>query len=378
MRDSIKRILREEYKSLLPEQRKPKEVEGCGVFSDIDERDFCKVVEKELSDNLSEYKNLMANLLEKYFKSDDRISKIQMEKLDSESEIVKVGFKEIDDVVKLISANCPSGKDVALKEKNKWISKYNLYFKDENGKYHLLNRLNTNYTAMAVLITIFYEELLEQVRAWTSRKTTPSVLFAKDWIDHFFNPKIPLIDPRKGWRDDMTRTSTELVDTPNPISVFDKTFNPQDFEIEESEYHNKFMKALEQVRKKGFKTEDLFEKKLKEEGIEYKRYGYDYSFVDMVLGVDFLIKQRKKGSDFWVPVQVKSHFKERFNLIDKFKCTKIIKPELIESEQDFMIGDIRGFKEYFCEDQTYCRKNNTKKVYAPPSVDYFSSRDWEI
>lgn len=375
----MKYIIKEsQYKKLFSEQSKGKEIEGCGVFGNLNDREFCKSVEKEISSNLSEYRPLMEGLLKKYFTSDDRISEIQMEQLNNESEIVKEGFKQIDEVVQLISKNCPEAKKVATQLKNKWISKYNIYFKDGSGNYHLLNRLDTNYTAMAVLITIFYKSLIEQVREWTSRRATPSKLFVKDWIDHFFNPKIPLIDPRKGWDEDITQTQKPLGETPNPVTIFNKAFNPKEFEIEESQVHRDFMKALEQVRNKGFKTEDLFEKMLDEKNIVNKRYGYDYSFVDMILGIDFLIQQTRKGSDYWVPVQVKSSFKELYNLIDIFKCTKVIKPELINinGEGDFKIGDVRGFEEYFCEEHNYCRTTD-KKVYAPSSVDYLGSREFE-
>lgn len=373
-------ITESQYVTLLSEQRKPREIEGCNVFGDANKKEFCKSVEKEISENLSEYSPQMENLLRKYFTSDEKISQIQMEQLNNESDIVIDGFNKINEVVDLIKINCPQGSQVANKLKDKWLSKYNLYFKDGLGKYHLLNRLDTNYTAMAVLITFFYEDLLTQVRNWTNRKKTPSDLFVKDWISHFFDSKVPLIDPRKGWEQDLTGTQKELKKTPNPISIFNKVLNPREFEIGESEYHKDFMKALQQVRDKGFKTEDLFEKMLKENNIVYKRYGYDYSFVDMVLGIDFLIKQTKRGSDYWVPVQVKSSFRELYNLVDMFKCTKVIKPELtiIDGKQDFKIGDIRGFNEYFCEEHNYCRKETLKKVYAPSSVDYFSSKEGQI
>jgi hypothetical protein len=362
----------------LSEQSKSKEIEGCGVFNDINKKEFCKSAEKEISANLSEYSPQMEKLLKKYFNSDDRITDVQMEQLNSESEIVIQGFEKIEEVVKLISRNCPQAKQVAEKLKNQWLSKYNIYFKDSNGQYHLLNRLDTNYTAMAVLITIFYEDLISQVREWTSRKTTPSSFFVKDWIDHFFNSKVPLIDPRKGWENEITRTQKPLSETPNPVFIFNKVFKPKDFKVQESDYHRDFMKALQQVRDKGFKTEDLFEKKLNEKNIVNKRYGYDYSFVDMILGIDFLIQQTRRGADYWVPVQVKSSFRELYNLVDMFKCTKVIKPELtkIDGKDDFKIGDIRGFEEYFCEEHNYCRTTD-KKVYAPPSVDYFGSSEWE-
>lgn len=373
-------ITESQYKTLLSEQRKPKEIEGCSVFTNMNDREFCKAVENEISENLSEYSPLMENLLKKYFSSNEKISEIQMEQLNDESQIVIDGFDKIEEVVDLISVNCPEARKVATKLKNDWLSKYNIYFKDAQGRYHLLNRLDTNYTAMAVLITFFYEDLIEQVRIWTNKKTTPSKLFVKDWISHFFDSKVPLIDPRKDWRSDITKSQEELKKTPNPVTIFNKVLSPRGFEIEESQYQRDFMKALEQVRNKGFKTEDLFEKMLEKNNIVYKRYGYDYSFVDMILGIDFLIQETKRGSDYWVPVQVKSSFKERYNLVDKFKCTKVIKPALekINGKDDFVIGDIRGFDEYFCEDQKYCRKDDKKKVYAPLSVDYFASREGQI
>lgn len=371
-------ITESQYKNLLFEQSKTKEIEGCGVFSDMNLREFCKSAEKEISSNLSEYSPQMEKLLKKYFTSDERISEIQMEQLDNESDIVLDGFEKIEEVVNLISRNCPQARGVAERLKNQWISKYNIYFKDGNGKYHLLNRLDTNYTAMAVLVTIFYTDLISQVRTWTGRKTTPSSFFVKDWIDHFFNPKVPLIDPRKDWERDVTKTQGPLENTPNPVTIFNKVFNPQGFEIQDSDFHKNFMKALKQVRDKGFKTEDLFEKMLNDKKIVHKRYGYDYSFVDMILGIDFLIQQTRKGEDYWVPVQVKSTFRELYNLIDTLKCTKVIKPELtkINGKDDFKIGDIRGFEEYFCEEHNYCRKTD-KKVYAPSSIDYFGSIEAE-
>ena len=289
-------ITENQYKNLLSEQSRTKEIEGCSVFSDMNMREFCKVAEKEISSNLSEYSPQMEKLLKKYFTNEDRISEIQMEQLNNESDIVLDGFKQIEEVVELISRNCPQAKQVSEKLKNQWISKYNIYFKDGNGKYHLLNRLDTNYTAMAVLITIFYEDLISQVRSWTDRKRTPSSFFVKDWIDHFFNPKVPLIDPRKNWENDVLKTQKQLEDTPNPVSIFNEVFNPRGFEIQDSDFHKNFMKALQQVRNKGFKTEDLFEKMLNDKKIVYKRYGYDYSFVDMILGIDFLIQQTRKGT----------------------------------------------------------------------------------
>ena len=92
---------------------------------------------------------------------------------------------------------------------------------------------------------------------------------------------------------------------------------------------------------------------------------------------DFLIKSNRNNEDYWIPVQVKTSKKERFNLIDKLKCTRVIKPtlETIGGKEDFQIGDIKGFYEYFCQDNKFCRVDNQKK---PPSwMDYLASDSYD-
>jgi len=239
----------------------PSSIKGCRVFKNKDLKEFCDASEKLISSELDSYTPKMEHLLKKYFTSDDRIKTIEMEKLSEESPIVANGFKQIDDVVNLLNKNCPSAKSIGEGLKKKWLSEYNVYFKDSGNNYHLLNRLDTNYTAMAVLITTYYQKLIEQVRSWTGKKMTPSSLFVRDWVDHFFNPSIPLIDPRKNWERDMTGISKELETLPHPISVFNMVLKPTDFALEDSDFHRNFMSALEDVRNKGFKTEDIFEKR---------------------------------------------------------------------------------------------------------------------
>lgn len=349
-------------------------IEGCKVFSNKNEKEFCIAVESEISNNLDTYQPAMEKMLKTYFSTNSKIKSVQLEELYEFSPMVVKGFEEINEVVTKISSNCSEARGKGEKLKNKWLSKYNVYFKDSNDNYHLLNRLDTNYTAMSVLITIYYRQLIEQVREWTTIKSTPSSFFVKDWVQHFFNTNIVLIDPRKNIESDVKKTQTKLQKLPNPLTIFDSVLKPESFEIEESPDQKNFFKALEQVRSKGFQTEDLFEKKLKENDITYIRYSGDYSFVDMILGIDFLIKQNRKGRDYWVPVQVKSSFREKSSLVDTFKCTIVIKPELIKikGEDDFKIGDIRGFEEYFCVQQEFCRASGRKSIKIPSSFDYFS------
>lgn len=350
-----------------------KGIKGCGVFVDKNLKEFCKASELIISENLTKYKKEMENLLMKYFETDDKVRTIEYEKLETDSPRVLEGFKQIEDVTKLISNNCPEADNVAKKLKSDWLKKYNVYFKDNEGKYHLLNRLDTNYSAMAVLATTYYENIIGQVRQWVHSKKLPAQDFAQNWIDHFFNNKIELIDPRQNWEKDVLNSSKELEKLPNPVSIFNKIFGSGDFVADESEYQKNFMRALEEVRESGFRTEKLFENFLKEYKIEYIPYNYDYSFVDMILGVDFLIKSNRNGEDYWIPVQVKTSKQERFNLIDKLKCTRVIKPtlEMVGGKEDFKIGDVKGFYEYFCQDNKFCKIDSKKK---PPSwVDYLSS-----
>lgn len=376
-------ITESQYKRLTSEARKPKEIQGCSVFSDMNLRDFCKVAESEISSNLNEYKEPMEKLLKTYFNSNEKISKLVMEILDETNPIVSEGFNQIDEVIEKIKKNCPTASVVAKKLKDKWISEYNVYYKTSDGEYHLLNRLNTNYTAMAVLVTVYYEDLIHQVREWTRKKDTKSSSFAKNWVDHFFNPKSTLIDPRPNVEKNFYGLAKKLIEPKNRMEVLNQVLEPEEFVFDESNTQKGVMLALEEVRNKGFKTENIFEEKLKKYNITYEKYNYDYSFVDMVLGIDFLIKQSRDGDDYWIPVQVKSSFKEFYNLVDKFKCTKVIKPELekIDGKEDFKIGDIRGFEEYFCKEHEYCKttskkETEKKKVYTSPSSDYFGSREY--
>jgi len=354
-----------------------KGIKGCGVFADRSLKEFCKSSETIISENLSTYRKEMENLLTKYFDSEDKIKTIGYEKMEHDSPRVIQGFEQIEEVIGYISKNCPDATEVANKLKSQWLSKYNIYFKDHEGDYHLLNRLDTNYSAMAVLATIYYEDLIKQVREWVRSKKLPSQEFAQNWIDHFFNNSIELIDPRQGWDRDVSKTTKELQKLPKSVSVLHKVFGSGEFTAQESQYQKDFFRALEEVRASGFRTEKLFEKYLKEYNIEYKPYNFDYSFVDMILGVDFLIKSTRNDEDYWIPVQVKTSMKERFNLIDKLKCTRVIKPtlETVRGKEDFEIGGIKGFYEYFCQDNKFCRVKKTKK---PPSwMDYLASDVYE-
>ena len=108
-------ITESQYKKLLSEQSKGKEIEGCGVFGDMNNREFCKVVEKEISSNLSEYSPQMEGLLKKYFTSDDRISQIQMEQLNNESDIVK------EDIVKEAPKKGRKKVETIIEEKEKEV-----------------------------------------------------------------------------------------------------------------------------------------------------------------------------------------------------------------------------------------------------------------
>lgn len=354
-----------------------KGIKGCGVFTDKNLKEFCKASESIISENLTEYKKGMKDLLLKYFVSDDTIRTIEYEKLENDSPRVLNGFNQIEEVTDLISKNCPDAKNIVKKLKSEWLKKYNVYFKDNDGNYHLLNRLDTNYSAMAVLITTYYENIINQVRDWSRSKNLPAKEFAENWIDHFFNNNIELIDPRQNWEKNYLKTTKELEELPKPVSILHKIFGSGDFKAQESKYHKDFMIALEEVRESGFRTERLFEKYLKEYKIDYIPYNFDYSFVDMILGVDFLIKSNRNNEDYWIPVQVKTSKKERFNLIDKLKCTRVIKPtlETIGGKEDFQIGDIKGFYEYFCQDNKFCRVDNQKK---PPSwMDYLASDSYD-
>ena len=96
-----------------------KEIRGCMVFQDMNQREFCRSAEKLIADEMDTgYSASMENLLKTYFSSDDRIKNIEIEYLSDESPIVLKGFNQIDEVVEKLKRNCPRASEISKELKN--------------------------------------------------------------------------------------------------------------------------------------------------------------------------------------------------------------------------------------------------------------------
>lgn len=349
-----------------------KKEDACGVFSQSRDKQFCKSVESIIAKNLNTYKVNIRKYVQKFFEENqNEIKNIMMEKLTLDSPIVIDGVRQLSQAVDILESNCPNIDKAAAEFLDKWLSKYSLYFQDANGNYHLMNRLDTNYSAMAYIITLYYQKLLEQVAKWEwlnseKREFVNTKIFAQDWVDHFFDPmKVPLLDPRQDYPEERFKKDP-LKSLPSPQESFDDIVGENDLKVRDSELQKNFLKILGNVRKIGLQTEQIFQNYLDEHGIEYIPYNFDFSFVDMVLGIDFAVKMNMEGKDVFVPVQVKTRNTQPYLLIDELQeranCDWIIRPHLISKKDDegniiydFHIEGVRGFEKYFCSQRNACK-----------------------
>ena len=234
----------------------------------------------------------------------------------------------------------------------KLIDDDHVYYKRPDGEYSVFNRIDTNYSALAVTLTYYYSskgafELLMSDMGNKLNKVDWNSLTVS-WIDHFFNPELEPYDPRS----EMFRSSGSIFDIDSSPSyvLFTKMFNPKNIKVDSKKIFDSILKVLKDVRERGFATEDLFQEKLDEYNIPYKRYARDYGFVDRFLGVDFVVQ---KGNE-WLPVQVKSSKNEPQYRIEELDCDEPI--IAIKDGNDFRLNNSRGFERYFCDFLKVCRK----------------------
>jgi len=237
------------------------------------------------------------------------VDTISIERLSKDHPILSDGIKEIEEFKSLMGSFCNNlNTDEMIK---KLIDDDHVYYKTPDGKYSVFNRLDTNYSALAVSITYYYKskEAFDLLMQDMGQK-----LSKIDWISRMFDPKNIKFDSKK---------------------IF-----------------NSILKVLKNVRERGFATEDLFQEKLDEYNIPYKRYARDYGFVDRFLGVDFAVQ---KGNE-WLPVQVKTSKIEPQYKIEELDCDEPI--IAIRDGDDFRLNNSRGFERYFCDFLKVCRKNS--------------------
>lgn len=249
----------------------------------------------------------------KFFNSehgDDELE-IKIENITENHPIMQEGIEEVKAINDLISSNCPKVMNVFERQIANLKDKVQVYF-TENDKYSITNRLDTNYSAIAVLFTKFFQHkgALDSVEGGVD--TLNWDLIANNWINHAFNPSTKFID---------IRNESDKLDKTQELSSLDfnelcriyfknvRVFNSSD--IRDSVNH-----VLKDVRERGFASENAFEKNYLLNKRDFMRLAKDYGFADRYLGIDFIYK----GKDLWIPVQVKSSPQEATYLISSLGC----------------------------------------------------------
>lgn len=331
MRDLIKKILQEELekKHVIVEMSKTKTY--CEKHFSSPELEFCTASESYIKseiENVDGYKkkvifNKFNEGLSKFYKNlKSEILHIKIEELTDFSEIVSDGKNEMGRVIEYLKNNCLNIEKVANKQLKKLKDETKLYFTGEKGEYNITNRLNTNYTAIAVLFTKFFSKkgAFDGVNPYNDFNW---VEISRNWINHSFDPSIKFEDIRP--EEEQNNKSAELSSL--EFQEMLKIYFTNSISFNSSDIRGAVEEVLKDIRERGFDSENKFEKLLTKGGRKFIRYAKDFGFVDMYLGIDFIYK----GNNFWIPVQVKSSKKEVNYLIDSLGCRSYV---VAHPEQD--------------------------------------------
>ena len=323
MKDLIKKVLTEqlENKSYLTEMAKS---DWCKArWSEIyPEYHFCvsaeNYIKNELDDVIpqgrrtapkkvfSDFENAMIKFYNQNVKEGELENRII--RITKDSPIFIEGQKEVEDANEKLKSNCSKFMTVVNKHLNEFETKVKLYYLD-NEQYSIENRLSTNYSALAVLFTKFFEQkgAFDDVRPqgidWNK--------IAKNWISHLFHPSVEFEDIRP---EDIKENPTYDLSSLS-FQELAKIYFKGSTVFGSADIIKSVNEVLDKVRGVGFDSENLFEKKYLD-GKKYIRYAKDYGFVDMFSGVDFIIKSKDK----WIPIQVKTSATEPTYKISTLGC----------------------------------------------------------
>jgi hypothetical protein len=259
--------IRKKIKQVLQEQKTSnKPLVGCDYFpKHTNDYRWCKNAENELKKNTRRVTKAMEDYKKNFLSTYE--GGIRAVKYNKELEFFSERRKMVIDALKKFELSCPRLKEDIIKKMVKFTEKYVIW--NEEQQYDLLNKLNTNYTAAAYMLTI---ELPEHYKT--------NVSF-EDALEYFFNQK-----------DDDGLTPFE-----NFMSRIEK--------VNAEEIRNRVNQTIQYTTDSGNKIEEMFNKYISEQiGSEnVLMYSGDYSFMDMI-GIDLVIKN-PEGK--WIPVQVKKN-----------------------------------------------------------------------
>ena len=343
MKDSIKSVLR---KYITEEKVNWIKTHCNDSFSEKSERMFCYAATKAIKEDYSLQQDLNKRLKEFIENNSDTINNLKMNTLTQESQTAVEGLEELRWVNTHGKNLCQNIKSNILEIYDNLMGGVYVFYAGPTGEeYHPINRLDTNYSALAVMITEYYRDLgvIEELQIKGTR-------YEKEWEKQAEYLVKFVIDPK------INNLNNSIIDVLKKLNIdqkpldyiYEKLVNNLDSNISEKTYQ-----VLSNVREVGFETERKFIRQLEKYGITYKNFGKDYGFVDRFLGIDLFVKL----NDGWYPTQVKSS-KRQETLITKLGCegALVVYPDDDDSN-NFRVGDI-SFERFFCKMNKVCKEND--------------------
>ena len=233
---------------------------GCNNFAKTSyDYKWCKFAENKLNINLRK----AANAIERYKREymSEWKSGLRAVKYDKTMTFFSDRRSDVIDGMKHFKKDCPKLYNYIINRMIKFTESYVIL--NDEGQYDLLNKLNSNWSALAFLMT----------------KKLPNEYKSIDWqaaTKYFFDR----VEPLSG------------------LTPFEKVLS--EFHDEKNELREKINLTINRTTAEGQKIEDEFFNFVKK-FTEVIQYSGDYSFMDM-MGIDMVIKG---SSGKWVPVQVK-------------------------------------------------------------------------
>jgi len=256
MRDLIKKVLNEVKKPLV----------GCDFFEDhTNDYRWCKFAESKIMKNTGRVKNALYKYTEEFLSSYE--TGLRAVRYNKELHFFSERREMVIDALDKFNNSCPKLRKYVIDSMKRFTESYVIW--DENQQYDLLNKLTTNYTAAAYMLTA---NLPEQYKT--------SISF-NDALKYFFDEKN---------KDGLT-----------PFEVFMGKIESEN----KKEIREKINQTIAQKTKEGQEIEDKFYEYITEQlgGSDVITYAGDYSFMDMI-GIDMMVKN-PEGK--WVPIQVKKY-----------------------------------------------------------------------
>jgi len=259
-------------------QSKNDNIWGCYTYpANSEAREWCECSKSRIKNKFNLIKVEMEKVKSFIAETNDLIGSIK--KFSIEDEFFKYRVDQFNELKTLLK-DCPKALQELEKEEKKFAEKVLfVYKKEQKEMYSLVNKLNTNYTALSYLLTRFRQ-----------KNNLLGVPF-DDVFNLYFG---------------RSRRKMEEGGESEFFNFLLRFFSNKEDEVN---IMKQVFKIIEKTSEKGVQTEnEAFRELVRIYGEDkVKNYAGDFSFVDM-FGIDFMVYSTKLGK--WVPVQVKTNPKD--------------------------------------------------------------------